>query len=220
MIAFLIKYWSQILSTISLLIAFAVAVKNRKHLNVEIDNALPPQTLDGDLLIFYPNSTTQSLGNGYVVSFTILNSSPNDIGYFDLTANAVSTNKRQYLLTYTALDINNLDPDYLATNGPSHKNLRIIRTTDHGKYILTIPEANYGMFKAYSFSRLDLFVVPVDDDFSDLIDVTFKVTSKSIFHTSKHAVVRNRKWFRAYSQTIDATNWSKLHTTNKEKQQQ
>lgn len=209
MISFVFRYWSQILATMSLLISLYLMIKNRKQLIVVKDNPFDPFVKDGSLYAMFEDGSKISLGDGYIVSFTILNSSPNDISYFDLVANDSETNFRQSLLTSKSLEpiVGNVN------------NLKVFSETELGPFSLTFPESNSGVFKANSFTRLDLCIVPISDDYSGYIDVSFKVTIRSFFHTSKHSSVKKRKWFRAYSQRIDATNWKKRPKANTEKLQ-
>lgn len=206
MISFVLKYWSPIVASISLVISLYLMLRNRKRLIVTEDNPLEPFVSDGSLYAILEDGSKISLGAGYIVSFTILNSSPNDISYFDLVANDKDTNYRQGLLTSKSLEP-------IVWNA---KNVKVFNDSAIGTFSLTFPESNSGVFKANSFTRMDLCVMPLDDDYSGYIDVSFKVTIKSIFHISRHSVVKKRKWFRAYSQRIDATNWKTRPQENRE----
>lgn len=198
MLRFLINNWSPIISTIALLLSIFVIFTTRKRLFVSIES---PQTVYHDLTLVSNNGDTVEIGIGYLVSFVVLNSSPNDIGYFDLVANNTVSNCRYSVMTQKSIE---------ATYPNFHKT-KAIYNNQEIRFSLTIPEANSGVFKANSLTRLDLFVVPTGIADNESIDVSFKATIYALFRTSKHSVVKKRKHFRAYSQRIVAAKWSQLH---------
>ena len=59
-----------------------------------------------------------------------------------------------------------------------------------------IPEKNYGIFKAKSFTRIYLLVIRNEIE-SDTINISFKIPKRSILIKDKFAVT-NRKKYRFY----------------------
>ncbi|HBF75767.1 MAG TPA: hypothetical protein DDW71_11005 [Lactobacillus sp.] len=193
--------WKGVVTFISFLFSLSAFISTQKKIIVSHEQ-FDYEKQDGEILIERVDGSKMSIGSAYLVSFNIVNPSSNDIGYFDLVANAVDTNERQQILTnqsYQSID--------------SFVNIK--RVMAYIEYAdnwakMSIPEKNYGIFPANSMTRLDIIVLPNSNFDSIAIDVTFKITKRSYFRISQHAAVKERKHFRAFQQTINTSNWKTL----------
>lgn len=184
------KAISMLISFISLGISIFTLWKNRKRLTVYFPEKLEVVP-DNCLFLVTGQSEVSSYGEGFLITLEIVNPSPNDIAFFDLRVFNPSNNQNHYLLTRKTLL-------------PKFKSSYIGLITFNNNFELTIPEANYGIFKSNSFTRIDIFIM-VSHNISDQLNLSFKVAKNSLFK-DKFAIT-NRKKYKKYSKDFDLSNY-------------
>ena len=150
-----------VISLAAFILSFIVYRQNKKSLDV---------TFEPDLLkihTIYTDKISIHDENGIYIAFLkVVNTSPSDIGYFDLRV--FDVNKPNEILgTYTELNLKRADID--AKFFEYDYSL--------GQANLNAPKSNYGVFESNSYTRLDIPFTP-DKDTKEVI-VTFKVAIKS-----------------------------------------
>lgn len=148
----------------------------------------------GDDGIYYQTSDNdfKFIGDGLLAYFTVINTSPNDVGFFDLSAihdchyDFLST--RLNILTYESL-------------GYENKIKAVAQIEEQKIYPLNIPEKLSGTFKANSYTKLCLFIgLPKymkDDIEENTFKISFKIAKKPnlIEHiVNKIRGVKNKKY--------------------------
>lgn len=166
----------------SLVISITTFFNNKETLNITWDENIKKIDSTNILANDIPNFINSN--NIYYTCLYIVNSSPHDIGFFDLRSFNPKTNSNHYLLTRNSLDWKIKDA-YL-----------MIKDDQSQGFNVEIPEKNYGIFKAKSFTRIYLLVIRNEIE-SDTINISFKIPKRSILIKDKFAVT-NRKKYRFY----------------------
>lgn len=184
-----------VISFSALVISIVVAWSNRKTLHVEIDKNL--DVVEGGTIFFVDDTgTPQPYGNGLITIIEVVNPSPKDIAFFDLRAFYPQTNTNINLLTKrTMLD--------------GHRNKTLWRAFELPKeketlMELTIPETNYGIFKANSFSRFHIVMFPEADAHELLL--SFKVAIRA--KVKDQYAVTGRKKFKFHGVAYNISSWT------------
>lgn len=184
-----------VISFFALIISILVAWGNRKTLHVEIGKNLDVVE-DGYIFFVDDTGTPQPYGNGLITTIEVVNPSPKDIAFFDMRAFYPETNMNIHLLTRrTMLD--------------EHRNKTLWRSIELPKGIpnlmeLTIPETNYGIFKANSFSRFHIVMFP-NTEAQDLL-LSFKVAIRA--KVKDQYAVTGRKKFKFYGTAYNISSWT------------
>lgn len=152
----------------SLLISLITLHSNRKRLDVEIENNLDDvNDIYFNFLNFTNSSSDLNFGNGKICFLKIVNPSPKDIAFFDLRLIDLKTNKPIFFLTKAILELTNSNNQKLFYNSKGTLSK------------INIPDSNYGIFKANSFTRLDLAFYPKE---KTKVLISFKVAILSLIH--------------------------------------
>lgn len=183
------------LSLIALIISFTVAWGNRKTLHVDISKNLEVAA-DGEVFFINEEGVTAPYGPCLIANIEVVNPSPKDIAFFDLRAFYPDINMNLPLLTKRTI-------------GDHHKNRILWRTiktstADFSLMEQVLPDMNYGIFKANSFTRFHIVMFP-NEEASDLF-LSFKVAIKAKIK-DKFAVT-GRKKFRFYRKKYNISNWT------------
>ncbi|MGG3965005.1 hypothetical protein [Heyndrickxia faecalis] len=194
MIDLLLKITPILISLISLMISIIVAWSNRKSLQVEIHK--PCEFAEGGTIFFLDDEGPTPYGDSIWTKIEVVNPSPKDIAFFDLRAFYPSNNTNVDLLTRrTVSETYRSKSLYRAIQFPDNK----VQLTE-----LNIPDANYGVFKANSFTRFDIVMFP-DPEASELL-LSFKVAMKAKIR-DKFAVT-GRKKFKFYGMAYQISSWT------------
>ncbi len=182
------RSWISLLfSLFSLLIAFYTILINRKHLDVTIEDEysiIKEVYRDDDA--FLSHAPTYTVPNGYigmVIYIKVVNPSPNNIAFFDLSIIDKDTNQLVQQIVKGNLHISKNNP---AFSYAGFNRTNCIR--------LNLLDSNYGMFEANSFKRIEL--VAIVPETSKEITVSFKI-AKSTILKNKNATLRAH--FKSYS---------------------
>ena len=152
-----------------------------------------------DISIVYKDMVTTPGINGFIITIDIINSSPNDIAYFDLRAFNPDNNINIYLMTRKSLEV------------PFNDGAIYKKNYLNEKHLLEPPEKNYGLLKANSFNKFDLFFGPRDNDAHDLkrVNISIKIAKKTFFNKDPFSTT-NRKKFKFFGYSYDVSNWKEL----------
>ena len=175
-----------LISLFALLISFLTLYRQRKQITVTFQpNIYPISKEDVSMTSLKRESI---LGrDAYKTSVDIVNSSPLDIGFFDLRVFNPETNVNYYLATKKSLaEIGNNDLYLHYSDGVTK---------------LEIPDKNHGVLKANSYTTLDIIIVTNGKD-SNKIGLAFKIP-KSVFFGRDSFSVTNRKKFKAFGIIYD-----------------
>ena len=186
-----------IISFISLIISILVACSNRKTLQVEINKNLEI-VRGGEIFMLDDDEIPESYGNGLLTTIEVVNPSPKDIAFFDLRAFYPETNLNVHLLTKrTIFDKFRDKPCWRAIESQNGE-VNLME--------LIIPETNYGIFKANSFTRFHIVVFPNTD--TKKLNLSFKVAIKA--RIKDKFAVTGRKKFKFYGVSYDINSWHEL----------
>ncbi|EDN9114273.1 hypothetical protein GWY05_06870 [Listeria monocytogenes] len=174
------------LSSIAVLISAFTLFKNRKNLTVDICKNLEVIT-DGQIELINPTEEINSYGAGFLYQVQVVNPSPNDIAYFDIRAFSPDNNQNTYLLTRKSL-------------APSVKDAKVFKREGSEIFELEIPDKNHGIFKANSYTYLDIFILPQEHIKNNII-VSFKIAKSAILRDA--FAVTKRKRYKFYSTKFD-----------------
>ncbi|MBC1642300.1 hypothetical protein HCB41_00220 [Listeria welshimeri] len=178
--------------------------KNRKNLTVTLPDNLEIIAKD-QIVLTNSNGDVSTLDNGFLYTLQIVNPSPNDIAYFDLRAFSPDNNLNTYALTRKALST-------------TFKDAKIFKYDGDESYELEIPDKNYGVFKANSYTHLDLFILPQPHIKNNIV-VSFKIAKSALLKDS--FAVTNRKRYKFYSTNFDISNSTLLRISiEQDKKQQ
>ena len=180
------ELFALILSVVSVYISLYTLYKNRKIITVTWGNLRPVSS--GQVYIYSNDGRCETYGQGFLLTIDIVNPSPSDIAFFDLRAFDSKTNINTYLLTRKALL-------------PLYKDSKIYCSDEKISFELDIPEKQYGVLKANSFSKFDIFIMP-NEYIENSINISFKVATSSWFKRDMFAVT-NRKKYKFYGRSYD-----------------
>lgn len=222
-----IQFFKSHLNTFISVISISIAVfsfliscyslnKNRKVLTVEFQGDITIHTLN-DILFMYDSSAENiSIASlDYIMEksakpcfaeialqqhIKIINPSQNDIAFFSLEACNPETGIYHTIITRESL-------------APHLKNSKIFLQEDVSQ--LNIPNKTHGVFKANSFTSLNLIIVP-DEDCLDMtkLEIYFYVAIEkqnrfkalfNFFKSDDEDVEMNK--YKIYSTTIDLSKW-------------
>lgn len=166
----------------SLLISLITLHSNRKRLDVEIENNLDDiSDIYFNILNFTNSSSDLNFGNGKVCFLKIVNPSPKDIAFFDLRLIDLRANKPIFFLTNALLELTN------------YTNKKLFYNSKGTLSKINIPDSNYGIFKANSFTRLDLAFYPEE---KTKVLISFKVAISSLKNNKEAGVRKKFKYYR------------------------
>lgn len=178
-----LNFYSFLFSLIAIVLSVYTLYKSRKRLNVH----LPEQYFIVDKIFLDYTGKPAYEGKLAAFSFLIVNPSPTDIGFFDLTVLDEKGNSLDFL---TKINLGLLPTD----NG------HIFSTINGYNCRFTILDSNYGVFKQNLFTRFDI-LVNVLDKCPESITIRFKITKETIVPNSLSRN-RKRKNFKQYSVTL------------------
>lgn len=176
---------------------FALAIslytlwKSRKHISLDWEQNILQADI-GSVFAEIDNENPIPYDYCFVTSLSVVNPSPVDIGYFDLRAFNPKNNFNLYLMTRKALGSH-------LENAKIYEIFNLKNGYTRGYTRLDIPEKNYGIFKANSFTKLDLIIVlPKEaiDDYKDLesISISFKIAKRAFFKKDIFALTSRKKF--------------------------
>lgn len=208
-ITFILK---NLIAIISLGISIYALWKNRKNIDVTWDKNIEENDLDFIFLI--DNSAKpHTYHNTYTASIGIVNSSPKDIGFFDLRVFDPKTNINIDFLTKKAV------PETI----PEKKVFKLIDSQPVRYMQMDIPERTFGTLPANSFTRLDIITVldilPKQAQELDHISISFKIPQKTFFKRDYFALT-NRKKYKFYGISYDITDWKERREKQEQEQQE
>jgi hypothetical protein len=167
---------SVIISALALIVSITVAYKNRKKVETTIETGgLVNRVETFEKIPAYPDQSP-----GIFIIFKFLNSSPNDIGFFDITFTDLKSKELLPTLYKISLRPDMEDQKFLAiteTNNPDNP------ITAH----FNIMESNYGIIPANTFKRFETIVYPISQHF--VVDIKFAIRS---FRKNKLAYSRKK----------------------------
>ncbi|MDV7719029.1 hypothetical protein GA840_04095 [Pediococcus ethanolidurans] len=197
-ISFLLKLKiSDWLSTFAILISLYTLWKNRKHVSIDWSDNIEEAEI-GSVFSANNGQINGTYEYAYIATLSVINPSPNDIGFFDLRAFNPKTNINLPLVTRRAFPM--LQED---------SKIYHILDEDNSNYAqLDIPERKFGILKANSFNRFDLIVVLPEDEKIDLdrINISFKI-SKYFFLKRDSFALTKRKKFTFSGKSYSVTGW-------------
>lgn len=185
---------SLLISLASFSFSVYVMYKSRKKVTVTWSEDLRVLS-DGKVFIHSCDGNHGAYGPGLLLTIDIVNPSPSDIAYFDLRAFDAKANRNTYLLTRKALH-------------PQHKDSRIYCDNGNYEFELDIPEKQYGILKANSFTKFDIFIIP-NEHIGDTLTINFKIAVNSYFSRDRFSVT-NRKKYKSFVHHYDITGWEQL----------
>ena len=187
-----------IVAALSLIVASLNSwMQYRNQITVYIDSALrdlSPQHIYLNGL----NNQFKDVEVFFKTQVDVVNYCSHDIAFFDLRVFNPSTNFNHQFISKKAF------PHDL----PSDTKISINDGVFFYNYNVEVPDKNYGIFKAHSFTRFDIIIYDFkNDSFEDQIELSFKISKKNLFRVDPYAVT-NRKKFKIYTQNYDI-NWLK-----------
>lgn len=165
LINYVLKNW---IAIISLAFSYVTWSKNRKIITVDFDEQI--QLTDKNSVACVNNEgQAESYEFCLVTSVSIVNPSNQDIGFFDLRAFNPKTNINLEMVTSN-------------TFPPNIKDKTLYQLLNKDRLVkLDYPERKFGVFKANSFTRLDIVLVVNEKDDFDKITINFKIPRKVHF---------------------------------------
>ena len=189
MIDFFIINWKTVIpisiSSMALLFSLISVLRTRKTLHVEFDKSAEIFLTDEIFILSKDGSEFSPQGDGILTKISVVNNSSIDIGYFDLRAFDYDTNQNIYLITRKALGIHNKEASIYH------------RYPQEDYYEMEIPDKNHGMFKANSYTVLNLIIFP-KYEVKDRIAISFKIPKKILLRRDKFAVTKRKKYKHFY----------------------
>ncbi|NRO01603.1 hypothetical protein [Lactobacillus helveticus] len=175
--------WQWLVQNIFSISALAISLltlhRNRTTLEVKFSPRID-RTMDLSTEITDKNGNyIHAYRNVFLVSVEIINSSPNDIAYYDLYAFDPKTNNFLEFVNPKAFSF-------------SHPGVGVIHYINKVTFnILNVPLEQYGVFKANSYTKFDLPIIVTDPDEIKNIDtlaVGFKAIKRTLFkNTNKQS---------------------------------
>lgn len=193
---FIFKWiFNNIFGLSSLIISLYTLWKNRKHLDVYWDDNIL-RTKPHSIVAIH-NGEPGFYENSYLTRLSVINTSPNNIAFFDLHAFDPNTNINFPLVTKKTFDY-------------KKENTKIFQIINDNYAKLDVPEKNSGVFKANSFTQFDLIVcVPKDLKNKININISFKIAAHNhLSYKDPFSTTRKKfKWFgKSYSSTFCKSN--------------
>lgn len=194
---FIIFKWifNNIFGLASLIVSLYTLWTNRKHLDVYWDDNIL-QT-DPHSIVAIQDNVQGFYENSYLARLYIINTSPNDIAYFDLRAFNPNTNINFPLVTKKTFEYGKENTEVFQIINGQHTRLHI-------------PEKNSGVFKANSFTQFDLIVcIPENLKNQENINISFKIAQhRHLGYKDPFSITRKKfKWFgKRYSLTFNKNN--------------
>lgn len=184
----------------SLLISIYTLWAQRTTIDVIFSKEAEVQFI-GDEGIYYQTSDNdfKFIGDGLLAHLTIINTSPNEVGFFDLSA------IHDYHYDFLSTKLNILTYESL---GFENKIKNVAQIEEQKIYPLNIPEKLSGTFKANSYTKLCLFIgLPKymkDDVEENTFKISFKIAKKPNF--VEH-IVNNIRGKKNEKYHLYATEW-------------
>lgn len=156
------KNW---IAIVSLVFSFVTWSRNRKIITFDFDKDI--QIAEPNSIFCFNNAgNTENYEYCLVTSLSVVNPSNQDIGFFDLRAFDPKTNINLEMVTANTFPKNIEDKTLYQLSGRER-----VRKLDY-------PERKFGVFKANSFTRLDIILVVNENDNFDEITINFKIPRK------------------------------------------
>jgi hypothetical protein len=207
MIDMILKIVPLVISLLALVVSIAVAWSNRKSLHVEIYNNVEV-VKDGSIFFIDDDEIPQPYGDCLITTIEVVNPSPKDIAFFDLRAFYPETNMNLQLLTKRTILNNHRDKTlWRAIESPESKETLME---------IIIPDTNYGIFKANSFTRFHIVMFPKSDAKNMLL--SFKVAMKA--KAKDQFAITGRKKFKFYGIAYDINSWSESSQLSQQSEQE
>nr|DAM13558.1 MAG TPA: hypothetical protein [Caudoviricetes sp.] len=176
-----------VISTISLILSLLNLALNRKRLDVEIEDQLDNiEKIYFNALDYENKDPALNFGKGKVCFVKIVNPSPKDIAFFDLRIIDMNTSEQPFFISKATMEL------------AGNPNQKLFYDSSGIMAKLNYPEANYGIFKSNSFTRLDIAFFPSSE--STQIFISFKVAI-STFRKNRES--RYRRKFKYYRKTFN-----------------
>jgi hypothetical protein len=184
-----------VISAIALTVSIIVAWTNRRTIHVDISKNL--EVVEGGTAFFINDDGQPApYDDGLLATIEVVNPSPKDIAFFDLRAFYPDTNMNTHLLTKrTMLSIHRTKTLWRAIETKSETPLLME---------LIVPETNYGIFKANSFTRFHILMFP--DKTSKRLNLSFKVALRA--RIKDKFAVTGRKKFKFYGYSYNISSWT------------
>jgi len=176
-----LSFWMQYRNNLTVYISPALGVLSPKHIY-----------LDG------LNDQFKNVEVFFKTQIDVVNDCSHDIAFFDLRVFNPRTNYNHQFISKKAF------PHDL----PSETKISV----DNGVVLsnMEVPDKNYGVFKAHSFTRFDIIIYDFDKKaFEDTIRLSFKVSNKNWISKDPFAVT-NRGKFKMYCEKYDINGWGKM----------
>ena len=190
--------FSNAVSLIALLVAaLSFWMQYRNNLTVYINPALgvlSPKHIYLDGL----NDQFKNVEVFFKTQIDVVNDCSHDIAFFDLRVFNPKTNINHQFISKKAFPYDLPSDTKISIDGLFFYN-----------YNAEIPERNYGIFKAHSFTRFDIIVYDFDKEaFENEIMLSFKISKRNWIREDPFAVT-NRGKFKMYCQKYDINGWEK-----------
>lgn len=194
-----VKVIALLISCVSLFISFFTLWINRKRLDVTIEFlGLVDRVETFDKIAVYPNQTTSAF-----IVVKIINMSPKDIGFFDISL-------------YDGFTKNLLPGFYKFAIRPEFEGDKLLAINDaEGTISHFNPlDSNYGLVPANSFKRFETVVYPITKTF--IIDIKFAIKT-----FKKNPYASTRKYFKHYSKviTLSEDEWIEIQKSRQQVQE-
>lgn len=190
--------FSDVVAPFALIIsALGVWMQYRNQLTVHIDPVLYPLSPEN---IFFNglNNQFKNVVKIFKTQIDVVNYCSHDIAFFDLRVFNPKTNINHQFISKKAFPYDLPSDTKISIDGLFFYN-----------YNAEIPERNYGIFKAHSFTRFDIIVYDFDKEaFENEIMLSFKISKRNWIREDPFAVT-NRGKFKMYCQKYDINGWEK-----------
>ncbi|PID07137.1 MULTISPECIES: hypothetical protein [unclassified Sporosarcina] len=194
-----VKVIALLISCVSLFISFFTLWINRKRLDVTIENlGLIDRVENFDKELVFPNQTTSVF-----IVVKIINMSPKDIGFFDISL-------------YDGLTKDLLPGFYKYAIRPEFQSDQLLAINEMENTISHFNplDSNYGLVPANSFKRFETLVHPATKTF--IVDIKFAIKT-----LRKNPYASTRKYFKHYSKVITLSDeeWIAIQRSRKQVQE-
>lgn len=191
--------FSDAIALIALIVAaLSFRMQYRNQLTVHINSALLPLSPQ-NIYLNGLNNQFKNVEKFFKTQIDVVNYCSHDIAFFDLRVFNPSNNCNHQFISKKAF------PHDL----PSDTKISINDGMFLYNYNVEVPDKNYGVFKAHSFTRFDIIIYDFENDaFEDQIELSFKISKKNLLRVDPYAIT-NRKNFKIYTQSYDIYNHGK-----------